>query len=425
MWEGEPAEGPLARLNPELLERSLDFTGGTEQLARLSCISRAFRSAATEAARAKALAALGGGFDLKPGGTWFQALYLAELRSGWGRRTVLLGRYRTVLAAKTHGLFVRKGALYDLPYKLFDDERWLTDHHILHLSAWHRVAAVTRSGKLLMLGNAGAVYHLPGLAEMGGALSGLHVVSAEVSHTHAVVLTADGWIFTFGDGIFGPLGHGTHDAESRPRRVLGVLTLRRVVQVEVGDLCTLAVTADGELFTFGMGRDGRLGHGTETDELTPRRVEGALSAERVVAVATGRTHTVVLTATGSVFTFGSGAFGQLGHGNLHDQHTPLRVEALLDHRVVRVAAGEGHTAVLTATGVVLTFGRNSYRQLGRVPDQWRSSLPGEVELAAVVDECVVELVLCGQCTGLVTWSGRLLTFGCGEGAGCTACELPK
>jgi alpha-tubulin suppressor-like RCC1 family protein len=190
------------------------------------------------------------------------------------------------------------------------------------------------------------------------------------------------------------------------------LTGLRVVQVSTGPFHTAAVTANGELYTFGLGNLGQLGHGTETTELLPRRVEGALAEERVVSTATGSMHTVVLTASGAVFTFGHGAYGELGHGPYNDELSPRWVEALAGHRVVRIAAGTFHTVVLTASGAVLTFGYNQFGQLGRATGQLDSNLPGEVELAALLGgERAVGLTAGIFHTGVVTSAGRLVMFG--------------
>ena len=47
----------------------------------------------------------------------------------------------------------------------------------------------------------------------------------------------------------------------------------RVVGVAAGFLYSIALAADGRVFTFGRGEYGRLGHGDEEDQLTPRVVE--------------------------------------------------------------------------------------------------------------------------------------------------------
>ena len=150
-----------------------------------------------------------------------------------------------------------------------------------------------------------------------------------------------------------------------PRRVEGGLLGKRVVQVSCGAFHTAVITSTGELFTFGQGRFGQLGHGKEKNTVLPRRVEGELVGNHAVQVSCGAQHTAVITSTGELFTFGAGEIGRLGHGGqVIGALVPRRVEALVGTRVVQVACGAAHTAVTTSTGEVYTFGVGNGGQLG-------------------------------------------------------------
>jgi alpha-tubulin suppressor-like RCC1 family protein len=82
----------------------------------------------------------------------------------------------------------------------------------------------------------------------------------------------------------------------------------------VAQRCHTAVWTElGELFTFGQGEYGNLGHGEDVDERVPRLVD-ALVGQKVVGAAAGHQHTAVRTEAGELFTFGNGDCGQLGHG---------------------------------------------------------------------------------------------------------------
>ena len=86
------------------------------------------------------------------------------------------------------------------------------------------------------------------------------------------------------------------------------------------------ITADGAVFTWGSGADGRLGHGDAQKQLLPRKVE-ALASQRVVAVSAGTAVSLAITADGAAFTWGKGNTGCLGHGeDLSNQLLPKRVE---------------------------------------------------------------------------------------------------
>ncbi|MEQ2246774.1 E3 ubiquitin-protein ligase mycbp2 [Ilyodon furcidens] len=85
---------------------------------------------------------------------------------------------------------------------------------------------------------------------------------------------------------------------------------------------------------------------------------------RAVQVSCGFHHSVVLMENGDVFTFGYGQHGQLGHGDVNSRGSPTLVQALPGPSV-QVTAGSNHTAVLLMDGQVFTFGSFSKGQLGR------------------------------------------------------------
>ena len=89
----------------------------------------------------------------------------------------------------------------------------------------------------------------------------------------------------------------------------------------------LALTVNGSVWTWGFGGRGQLGHGETQDQLLPKKIE-ALAGQRVVAVSAGGDLSFALTADGAVFAWGRGDLGCLGHGeDLSDQLLPKKIEA--------------------------------------------------------------------------------------------------
>jgi len=86
---------------------------------------------------------------------------------------------------------------------------------------------------------------------------------------------------------------------------------------------------------------------------------------RVVDVACGKEHCVLLTEHGQVYTWGGGSRGQLGHGGLASEESPRLVVALDGVRVVRVAAGGWHTAAISEFHDLYMFGWNESGQLAQ------------------------------------------------------------
>ena len=113
---------------------------------------------------------------------------------------------------------------------------------------------------------------------------------------------------------------------------------------------TCVLSARGELFTFGNGKHGQLGHGEGwvRADATPRRVGGALLHQRVLGLACGDFHTLALAEDGGVYTWGAGGHGELGHGDASACYEPRRVESLHRRALVYAACGASHNIVLLA-----------------------------------------------------------------------------
>lgn len=117
------------------------------------------------------------------------------------------------------------------------------------------------------------------------------------------------------------------------------------------------------------------GSDCETNKLTSLPPTKLNIPSRVVQVACGLHHSVLLTDTGEVFTFGSNQQGQLGLGDFVHRERPTKVP--VSTPIVQIAAGSNHSLLLTAQGQVYTFGSNQKGQLGRQPSaidyNWNAS----------------------------------------------------
>uniref|UniRef100_A0A4W6EWK4 X-linked retinitis pigmentosa GTPase regulator n=1 Tax=Lates calcarifer TaxID=8187 RepID=A0A4W6EWK4_LATCA len=180
------------------------------------------------------------------------------------------------------------------------------------------------------------------------------------SNTSAA-LTESGKLFMWGDNTEGQIGLGKESHASSPQEIsVG----QPISWVSCGYYHSALVTVDGALYTFGERDSGKLGLGT--DQLPRHRVPQLVKSikEPVTQVACGGGHTVALTED-DVYTFGLGQFGQLGHGTfIFESRLPRVVEHFKKGRVCQVACGENHTAVITDGGLLYTFGDGRHGKLG-------------------------------------------------------------
>ncbi|ETI51082.1 hypothetical protein F443_05511 [Phytophthora nicotianae P1569] len=138
------------------------------------------------------------------------------------------------------------------------------------------------------------------------------------------------------------------------------------VELSCGMYHTLALSR-GRVYSWGIGDDGRLGHGDHESHLVPTLIN-ALKDTTVTVIACGGSHSGVVTVHGDVFTWGSGSLGQLGLGKTRSRSLPSRVRVLQDAEVTQLSFGEWHSMALCRDGTLYAWGFGEEGQLG-LPDE--------------------------------------------------------
>ncbi|AAZ12184.1 regulator of chromosome condensation, putative [Trypanosoma equiperdum] len=127
----------------------------------------------------------------------------------------------------------------------------------------------------------------------------------------------------------------------------------KVVALRAGPCHCLAITSSGAVYSWGVERNGRLGHGSGKNEEKMRLID-ALSNQVVTDASCGSFHTAVLTKQGQIFVFGENTYGQLG---LPTRQPRLLPEILpLPKRAISVSCGREHTCILLEDGDVMACG---------------------------------------------------------------------
>ena len=178
-----------------------------------------------------------------------------------------------------------------------------------------------------LLGHGEGVTRLNTPTRLPSPLGGERAVSVSAGDAHSFAITGDGAVWSWGWGRFGKLGHGDEQHQWQPKKIEAFAS-QRVVAVTAGSNapspCRLeATTASPSPPTAASGA----GHGDTQHRLLPKKIE-TLTDKRVVAVSAGMWHSLALSAEGTVWSCGSGGFGKLGHGDLQSQPRPKKIEAL-------------------------------------------------------------------------------------------------
>ncbi|XP_058186611.1 ultraviolet-B receptor UVR8 isoform X3 [Rhododendron vialii] len=194
------------------------------------------------------------------------------------------------------------------------------------------------------------------------ALQGLQIRQIACGDSHCLAVTMEGEVQSWGRNQNGQLGLGTTEDSLVPQRIDAFQGIS-VKMVAAGAEHTAAVTDDGELYGWGWGRYGNLGLGDKNDRLVPQKVS-SVEAEKMVMVACGWRHTISVSSSGGLYTYGWSKYGQLGHGDFEDHLVPHRLEALGEHFISQISGGWRHTMALTSNGKLYGWGWNKFGQVG-------------------------------------------------------------
>lgn len=204
------------------------------------------------------------------------------------------------------------------------------------------------------------------------------VQDVQLSKLHSAILTTDpeANMYMCGFGKGGRLGSGDETTRFGFISVHGGgLSGKKVIHVALGQNHSIAISSEGETFTWGSNGFGQLGYAPNTSsamdeeptQLLPRQVFGPLKRELMVGAAASSIHTVVHTAS-SLFTFGKNE-GQLGlfdsdARSLAIQNTPRKVAAsLFSSSVISVSAIDKATICLLENHDVWVFSNYGYAKI--------------------------------------------------------------
>lgn len=211
--------------------------------------------------------------------------------------------------------------------------------------------------------------------------------------------------------MHGQLGH-EFEGDSRQPKIVKALVARTIVQIASGHNHCLALTNGGELYAWGSNQYGQLGCGTVTKCYSKPLLIASLVGVPVAFITCGANHSAILSTSGAVFAWGKNTFGQLGVDNYDTKSHPMPLRSLQSVGVKYIACGDDFTMFLTVDGGVFTCGQGALGQLGH-------GLTKNEALPRMVVELMgspVTQIACGRRHALayVPSRGKIYGFGLGS-----------
>ncbi|MFN7561561.1 MAG: Calx-beta domain-containing protein, partial [Prosthecobacter sp.] len=180
---------------------------------------------------------------------------------------------------------------------------------------------------------------------------------------HCVAVKTNGTLWAWGANGSGQCGQGNTTTANYPAPTqVGTATNWS----EVGDGLyagadfTLALRTTGTLWSWGSNANGQLGVGSTTTGTTPAQIGSLNTWNRVVA---GNSFAVATRTDGTLWIWGINSSGQHGNGNLTQATSP--VQSLIGNDLDQIACGAEHVVATRTDGTLWTWGRNNLGQLGQ------------------------------------------------------------
>ncbi len=191
-----------------------------------------------------------------------------------------------------------------------------------------------------------------------------------------VALKADGTVWTWGYNANGELGIDSATNQIAPCKV----DIENVQKIAVGNNHVLALKADGTVWAWGLNSNGQLGTGDKVNSKVPVKVKNLKDIKEIAA---GNGMSMAVDKNGTLYTWGLNDYGQLGINSKQTKLEPFIVEAISN--ITKIAVGNKSAYALTQEGVLYSFGNNNQGQLGDGTNTTRV-LPVEVQnVSGVID----------------------------------------
>ncbi|KAG1490404.1 hypothetical protein G6F46_004772 [Rhizopus delemar] len=227
---------------------------------------------------------------------------------------------------------------------------------------------------------------------------------------HSFAMTPDGSLYSWGCTDEGVLGR-----EGRNDTPVRLDVKERFVKVVSGDCINLALTSEGDLYSWGTyrGADGAFGFSPTCSQQRTPVLFDPLIKETIVDIAAGTNHSLALSADGRLFSWGYGEQGQLGRRiSPRYPKDSLRCDLVGLKNVKLIGAGSYHSLAVTSDNVLFAWGLNNFRQCVN-SEQVVITQPTEVELPESVGKIVS--VSGGEHFSLIiNEHGDVFTFGRGD-----------
>ena len=210
------------------------------------------------------------------------------------------------------------------------------------------------------------------------------IIQIAASNNHALVLTTEGEVFSFGNNNDGQLGLGHNFECNVPQLISNIFD---VIYISVSDKHSLILTSDGHVYMCGNGNN----------------VFKQLNLKNIIQISAGFSHSLALSKDGKIYIIDS-----------KDISIKLLMEST---EIISVSSGYDHSLLLDKKGLIYAYGNNDYGQLGPKSSVEENSLPllndSMIETPNIITglDNIVHIVAGNKYSLVLTNEGQVFKFG--------------
>lgn len=189
-------------------------------------------------------------------------------------------------------------------------------------------------------------------------LNGVDIIEVGCGLRYAIALDTNGKVWTWGSNYYGQLGNETTNDSSIPICISDMIGNPlhgvHISKIYAGDWHAIVVDNNGKVWSWGENNKGSLGNETTNNSSIPICISdiigNPLNEIKIVDIAAGGSHSIVLDNNGRVWTWGGNYSGQLGDGTKNDSNIPICISdinsSLKGKKIIKIAESQAGTVLL-------------------------------------------------------------------------------
>jgi len=196
----------------------------------------------------------------------------------------------------------------------------------------------------------------------------------------------DGNVWSFGYGDKGQLGHNDLSNIKSPKLIQS-LTKYKITHIACGSLHNTAICNQNNIFSWGNNEDSQCGLGEnkagfgkniKTPTIIDININNNNNKQPLIPLYStcGGYHTLLLTKTGLLLSFGNGKY--CGHKSNETQYIPKTIETLKTKQIIHISTGYYHNLCIDNNGKIYSWGEGQWGKLGHGNEN-HEQIPKEIE----------------------------------------------